>query len=231
LRIDLHSHSAWSGDSRATLREIIDAAVAADIDALALTDHDAIEGALQLAAMAPFQVIVGEEVMTSEGEIIGLFLTDWVPPGRSPEETVEAIHEQGGLVYVPHPFDRVRSSSTLRPPALQRIALSVDIVEVYNARCLLGQFNRQAAAFAAEHGLARGAGSDAHRAAHIGMALVEVPAFDGTAHGLLRSLADGEVQGRRLGGADRFAPSLDKAQKALAAWRRRAGGDAHPTGD
>ena len=115
---------------------------AAGLDGVAIADHNTIEGALALQPMAPFMVIVAEEIKTSEGEIIGLFLKSTIPRGLSPEETIVAIREQGGIVCVPHPLDRVRHSAMGRQ-TLERIIDQVDVLEVFNARVL---FERERAA-------------------------------------------------------------------------------------
>src|SRR5206468_3714742 len=137
------------------------------LDVLTITDHNRIEGALELAELAPFKVIVGEEVRTREGEIIGLFIEEFIPPHLSPEETIHEIKRQGGVVYVPHPFDRVRRS-VIKRDALFRVAPLVDALEVLNARCHISSDNAAAVAFAVERGLLQGAGSDAHTAFEVG---------------------------------------------------------------
>ena len=110
MRVDLHSHSFYSKDSLSSFEAIIAGVLRSPLDALALTDHDKFEGALELQKRAPFLVIPGEEIKTKNGEIIGLFLKEWIPPQLSPIETIDRIREQDGIVYVPHPFDRVRGS-------------------------------------------------------------------------------------------------------------------------
>ena len=224
MRVDLHCHSEWSPDSRTTLDEIIESVLAVGVDVLALTDHDAVEGALELSKRAPFPVIVGEEVLSAEGEIIGLYLTEFVPPGLSPEETVDRIHAQGGIAYVPHPFDTVRGS-TLNRDALLRIVDRIDAVEVYNSRCLFDRFNAEASVFASEHGLPGGAGSDAHRPEQIGMAVAEVPDFDPSdPQALLEALGTATISGSRLGALGRLAPSVARARDAVDSWRERLSG-------
>jgi predicted metal-dependent phosphoesterase TrpH len=221
MRVDLHCHSEWSPDSRSPLEDIVAGAQRAGLDVLALTDHDVIDGARKLREIAPLPIIVGEEVNTAEGEIIGLFLTDWVPPGLSPEETIARIHGQGGIAYVPHPFDVVRGS-TLSQTALHRVAHLLDAVEGFNSRCLLEKFNDDAVAFAKARGLPVGAGSDAHAAHQVGMAYAEVPPFDPTSPtGLLAALREAELSGTRLGGLGRLVPKLAKARRTLQAWRER----------
>jgi predicted metal-dependent phosphoesterase TrpH len=177
------------------LAAVITAAERAGLDGLAVLDHNSIEGAVALAKMAPFQVIVGEEIYTPDGEIAGLFLQERIPPGQSLPQTVDCIREQGGLVYVPHPFDKYRGSA-IGEQALVSVCERVDVLEVLNARVLVAADNCRAAEFAAAHGLAAGAGSDAHTAQEIGAAFVEMPAFDGAEsfrHGLERAEICGEL--------------------------------------
>ena len=181
VRVDLHSHTMWSGDSTTTPDELADAVRDSGIDVLCITDHNAIKGALEVAAQLSCRVIVGEELRTHAGEIIGLFLTERIPFGLPAAESAQAIRDQGGIVYVPHPFDPMRRNIT--EPALRAITEAglVDAIEVINAKTSLSSLNRRAAEFAAEHGLAAGAGSDAHVPLALGAAYVEMPDFDGPA--------------------------------------------------
>lgn len=194
VRIDMHSHSHYSADSGAQFKDIVKAVERRGLDALAVTDHNSIGGALRLRDLAPFMVVVGEEIMTTEGEIIGLFLAEEIPALLSPEETVARIHGQGGVVYIPHPFDRVRRSSHLKAAALKRLLGQIDVVEVINSRTTLPWDNQRAERFCAQHGLLRGAGSDAHLPREIGQAWVELPPF-GNAAEFLTSLAEGRAIG------------------------------------
>lgn len=164
------------------------------LGALAITDHNTIAAALALREQAPIPIIVGEEIRTTRGEIIGLFLQEEIPPDLSPAETVRRIREQGGLVYVPHPCDRVRHSA-LEPEALREIIAQVDIIEVLNARVTLAADNHQAGELARAHHLRMGAGSDAHQGHEIGRAYVEMPPFEDAAS-FMQSLSQGRVIGR-----------------------------------
>lgn len=192
IKVDLHIHTCYSPDSLTSLDAVIAAALERGLGALAITDHNAIEGGLALQRLAPFPVIVGEEILTSEGDIIGLFLQELIPPGLTPAETIACIREQGGLVYIPHPFDFRRSA--LPEPVLHAVLEQVDAVEVLNARTLLPVLNERAQRFAQEHGLLCGAGSDAHTAAEIGQAYVEMLPFTDK-DSFLRSLANARVYG------------------------------------
>ena len=194
VRVDLHAHTMWSGDSTTTPDEIERAVVEAGIDVLCVTDHNAVAGARELRDRLPCRVVVGEELRTTAGEIIGLFLTERVPMGTTPVEAATAIRDQGGIVYVPHPFDPMRRN--LAEPALVDLAERglLDAVEVLNAKTTLASLNVRAAAFADEHALAHGAGSDAHVPDAIGAAYVEVPDFDGAAD-FVAALRAGHVVG------------------------------------
>src|SRR6478736_353094 len=137
VRVDCHMHTMWSGDSTTTDDELVEAVTATGIDVLCVTDHHAIEGARRLCDVLPCRVIVGEEVRSTQGEIIGLFLEERIPFGLPPNETAKRIRDQGGLVYIPHPFDPMRRN--LVEPALEALACDglVDAIEVRNAKTSL----------------------------------------------------------------------------------------------
>ncbi|MDO8403133.1 MAG: CehA/McbA family metallohydrolase [Pseudomonas sp.] len=194
VRVDLHSHTMWSGDSTTTPEEVHDAVVEAGLHVLCITDHNAIRGAQELAGQLPCRVIIGEELRTHAGEIIGLFLSERIPFGTPPAEAARAIRAQGGLVYIPHPFDPMRRN--LAEPALVELAEAglIDALEALNAKTSLLSLNARAAAFAEQHGIAAGAGSDAHVPLALGSAYVEMPDFDGPTE-FMRSLRHGRVVG------------------------------------
>ncbi len=194
IKVDLHVHTVYSDDCLTPPNDVLRWAKRRHLNALAVTDHNTIDGARELAAMSPLLVIIGEEIRTARGEIIGLFLQQAIPPGLSPLETVRYIHQQGGLVYVPHPADRLRRS-TLEPDALAEIIQEVDLIEVLNARVTWGVDNQRAEELAREHRLLRGAGSDAHQGIEIGRAYLEMPAF-ADAQGFLKALTRAQVCGR-----------------------------------
>ena len=179
-------------------RKVVETAAQRGLGALCVTDHNGLANALALSKMPglPVKVIPSEEVKTSEGEIIGYFLSELVPKGLTPEETVKRIKGQGGLVAVPHPFDSMRSGSRLRTPALDRLVQAgmVDILEVFNARAAKAEDNERALEYAKAHGLAMSAGSDAHTLIEIGRAYVEMPPFDGPEE-FLAGLREGTVHG------------------------------------
>ncbi len=179
VRVDLHSHTMWSGDSTTTPDELERAVIESGIDVLCITDHNAIKGAQQLADRLPCRVIVGEELRTHAGEIIGLFLVERVPVGVPPAEAARLIRDQGGVVYIPHPFDPMRRN--LAQGSLDALVAEglVDAIEVVNAKTSLASLNRRASEYATMHGLLAGAGSDAHVPLALGAAYVEMPDFDG----------------------------------------------------
>ncbi|GAC1323613.1 MAG: PHP domain-containing protein [Chloroflexota bacterium] len=213
MKIDLHSHTLCSKDSRSDYGRIIDAVQRAGLDGIAVTDHNEIRGAFEMQRRAPFVVIAGEEIKTNAGEIIGLFLEEWVPPGLDPEETVDRIHAQGGLAYVPHPFDEVRGSRIERS-ALDRVRPRIDFLEVFNARNALPAFNQRALDYALAHGLAAGAGSDAHTYGEYGHAYVDVPAFKGPEE-FVASMRRGTWHGRLSSPLVHVRTRLDSAMKVL----------------
>ncbi|HUS43921.1 MAG TPA: PHP-associated domain-containing protein [Ilumatobacteraceae bacterium] len=194
VRVDLHTHTMWSGDSTTTPEEFAAAVDASGLDVVCVTDHNSIDGAAELRDRLACRVIVGEELRTAAGEIIGLFLTERVPMGISHIEAAKAIRDQGGVVYIPHPFDPMRRN--LSEAALYELAETdlIDAVEVLNAKTSLTSLNRRAAEFAAEFGIVAGAGSDGHVPDALGAAFVEMPDFD-TPMEFLASLARGQVVG------------------------------------
>lgn len=196
---DLHMHSRHSWDCTTPIDELLDSALAAGLGALAVTDHDTIAGGLEARARAverglPLNVIVGSEVKTAaDGEIIGLFLHEEVPPKLTFAETIERIRAQGGLVYVPHPFDRFHTTPD-RALLLEHIG-EIDVLETSNARLWLQRDNRAAERFASEHGLRRGAGSDAHVPAGIGTAALRLAPFEDPTS-FLRAVEDATIERR-----------------------------------
>ncbi|HSL74574.1 MAG TPA: PHP domain-containing protein [Ilumatobacteraceae bacterium] len=194
VRVDLHTHTMWSGDSTTTPEEFAAAVTASGLDVVCITDHNAIAGALELRDRVDARVIVGEELRTAAGEIIGLFLTERIPMGIGPIEAARAIRDQGGVVYIPHPFDPMRRNLT--ETALYELAEHdlIDAVEVLNAKTSLGSLNRRAAEFAAEFGIVGGAGSDGHVPDALGAAYVEMPDF-ATPMEFLAALASATVVG------------------------------------
>jgi predicted metal-dependent phosphoesterase TrpH/glycosyltransferase involved in cell wall biosynthesis len=191
---DLHLHTAWSHDCTVETAELLDHAEAEGLSAIAVTDHNVFGGALEAAELARDRdliVIPGEEVKTDgQGEVIGLFLREGIPSGMSFADTVAAIKEQGGLVYLPHPFDRLHTVPD--PSTLHRHLADIDVFEVYNARLLFEGHNDEALRFARKYNLTMGAGSDAHVLQGVGTGALRMRAFR-DAEEFLISLRSAEV--------------------------------------
>jgi predicted metal-dependent phosphoesterase TrpH len=197
MRIDLHCHTLASSDCRTKLEVIPEACRARGIDILAITDHNQIWGAQKLKEIAPpeLNVIVGEEVYTAEGEIIGLYLTELIPRDLTPEETIERIHAQGGLALLPHGFDPLKPSR-LQPDARRRVQNQLDIIEGLNGHVSWTGWNARARRWAQTHDKPASAGSDAHRAEDIGSVYLETPQrLVHTPADLLEALRAGQIFG------------------------------------
>jgi predicted metal-dependent phosphoesterase TrpH len=191
---DLHMHTNWSHDCAVDPADLIMYAEANGLGAIAVTDHNVLGGALETVGLARgFDLIVipGEEIKTDgQGEVIGLFLREEIPRGMPFADTVAAIKAQGGLVYVPHPFDRMHSIP--EPATLQRHLADIDVFEVYNARLLFEAYNDEALRFARKYNLTPGAGSDAHVLQGVGTGALRMRAFEGPEEFLL-SLRSAQV--------------------------------------
>lgn len=189
---DLHMHTSYSGDCATTPQELLAACEESGLEAIAITDHNTIAGALEVAKLAPeeLHVIVGEEIKTREGEIIGLYLTNEIPRGLSAEETITEIRKQGGLVYVPHPFDPMHLTPTYE--LLARNAADIDIIEVYNPRITFTSFNEKAKRLARKYDIPGGAGSDCHVIQGVGTAMISLRRF-GRPEELLASLREADI--------------------------------------
>jgi len=211
IKADLHVHTTYSMDSVSPLDRIIARCLKTGINCLAIADHGTIDGALRLKEMAPFPIIIAEEITTSCGEIIGLFLSEKIPAMLSAEEAIARVKAQNGLVCIPHPYDTLRMSA-FKNQAFDIIMPYVDIVEVFNARSLSPCASIRARQLAAKHGKLSSAGSDAHTPAEIGHAYVEMPEFNGKDE-FLASLAKGRIYGHRSNPAVHFASTWAKLKK------------------
>ena len=184
---DLHMHTSWSNDCSIDVAELLDHAEAEELGAIAVTDHNVFGGALEAVELArgrELVVVPGEEVKTeSQGEVIGLFLQREIPRGMPFADTVAEIKAQGGIVYLPHPFDRMHAIP--EPTTLHRHLGDIDVFEVYNARLLFEAYNDEALRFARKYGLAMGAGSDAHVLQGVGTGAMRMRRFDGPEEFLL----------------------------------------------
>ena len=159
-------------------QKLVDACQRKGIDRVIVTDHNAIAGAWAAQALAPERVIVGEEIMTTRGEILAAFVTEEIPTRLSPQETIQRLRDQNAFISVSHPFDELRSGGWEEPDLLEIIPL-VDAIEVYNSRCMRPIFNWRAMEFAKKYNVAGTVGSDAHAAFELGRSLVLLEPFEG----------------------------------------------------
>jgi predicted metal-dependent phosphoesterase TrpH len=189
--VELHSHSSASYDSRLKPADIVRACREKGIDKLALTDHHSIRGALELQTLAPELVIVGEEILTTCGELLAYFVEEEVPRGLPPHETIARLKAQGAVISVPHPFDRWRSGAW-READLIAILPHVDAIEVFNSRIIFQADNARALAFAQQHDKLCTVGSDAHYRRELGRAVVMMPHAPDTPAELRAGLAQAE---------------------------------------
>jgi predicted metal-dependent phosphoesterase TrpH len=203
LKADLHIHTQYSSDCNTPLKEIIRRCLELGINCVAITDHGTAEGALKLRDMAPFTVIVGEEILTPHGEIIGMFLEETIPSGLSVAETISRIRAQGGLVCIPHPFDILRKSA-LQNHVIEEIVDQIDMIETLNARVVFPHNSAKARAFATKHGIIPSAGSDAHTIREIGNAYIEIPEFEDR-DDFLQAMRKGKICGHMTNPLIHFA--------------------------
>jgi len=229
-------------DCYTPLESVINHCLNTGINCLAISDHNTIAGALKLQEIAPFKVIVAEEIKTSIGELVGFFLTEEIPKGLSPEETIAQIRKQGGLIGIPHPFGRVpflswravrsyhcapfvrchseRSEESRPGPSPRNNLLSpeilaqIDIIEVFNSRTPFPSGSTKARRLAQDYGLAASAGSDAHTVAEIGRAYVEMPEFSSPGD-FLDSLAQGVIFGHRSSPLVHLASTWAKVKRCF----------------
>jgi hypothetical protein len=197
--MDMHSHTLWSHDCLTRFDKIVALCRRRGIDRIAITDHNTADGALAFKQAAPDMVIVGEEIMTTEGELLAYFVRESVPQGLTPGETIRRLRDQGAVISVAHPFDRLRKGAW-REDALLAIADRVDAVEIYNARCIYAEDNARALAFAQAHGLLGTIGSDAHSWPEYGRAFARIRPFADNPEDFLDALRQADYA-RRLSGA------------------------------
>jgi predicted metal-dependent phosphoesterase TrpH len=197
IDVDLHMHTDHSNDCVTPVEVLLATARERGLGAIAVTDHNEISGALEARAKAAeygVKVIVGEEVKTADqGEVIGLFIEEKIPRGMSLEETIAEIRRQGGLVYVPHPFDRLHAVPDYEH--LLGVVGDVDAIEVFNPRIAIAAWNEEAVRFAGKYRIPGGAGSDSHVAQGLGAVRIRMHDFDG-AEEFLECLRDADIIGR-----------------------------------
>jgi predicted metal-dependent phosphoesterase TrpH len=227
--IDLHCHTSASFDSLAAPASVVRTAAARGITHLAITDHDRIDGALEAQAIAaaealPLTVLVGQEIRTTTGDMIGVFLHEAIPPGMAPAGVIAAVREQGGLVGVAHPFDRFRGSIGERDAAgFEALAGEVDWIETWNARLMFGDGNARAAELAARLGVPGVAVSDAHTTLEVGIAGTSLHGDPSTPDGLRAALAAHAelVTGRASAYVRLITPAAMLVQRARGRGRAR----------
>jgi len=176
LRVDFHCHTIFSHDSLTTPEKLLATCQRKGIDRVAITDHNTIAGALRAKKLDPDRIIVGEEILTTQGELLAFFVEEEIPPGLSPKATISQLKDQGAFISVSHPFDIFRKGHW-RPEVLQEILSNIDAIETFNARCLWPGFNWQAQKFARQHNLVGTHGSDAHAAFELGRGSLLLPPF------------------------------------------------------
>lgn len=194
-KVDLHSHTIYSKDCLTRTAALIDHARQVGLTKIAVTEHNRLDGALRAKELAPDLVIVGEEIKTTHGEIIAYFLTEEVPRGLSPQETIARLRAQGAVISIPHPLDSLRSSAMGLENVL-KIIDQVDALEVLNARCVKGKDNEAAAELAKKYGKLATAGSDAHILFEVGHCYLEMPAFEDNAQSFLQALQSAQPVGQ-----------------------------------
>lgn len=196
LKADLHVHTWHSVDSNMSYDQLIKACMEKGINCVAVADHGTTKGARDLQKIAPFKIIICEEVLTPYGEIMGMFLQQDIPGKVSVADAIKLIREQGGLVNIPHPFDRVRPSAFRNVKMLESIADQVDIIEVFNSRSLFPGIESKARDFAARHNKIISNGSDGHSPSEVGYAYVEMANFN-TKEEFLSSLSAAKLYGKK----------------------------------
>lgn len=195
LKADLHIHTEYSIDCMTPLESVISRCLEVGLDCIAISDHGTTEGAMKLKSMAPFYVIVAEEILTPDGEIMGMFLKETIPSGLPIEEAISRIREQDALVCIPHPFSTIARHG-LGARMMEKLVEHLDIVEVFNARNLLPSNSVKAQLFAEKYNLPQSAGSDAHTVPEIGNAYIQMPEFNGK-DDFLEALKKGTISGQR----------------------------------
>lgn len=178
IKLEFHCHTNASKDSLTTPADLVRAARRRGLDRVVVTDHNSIAGAKAAQALDPELIIVGEEIMTTKGEILAAFVTEEIPAGLTPLETIRRLKEQGAFISVSHPFDEWRKGGWKEADLLE-IILFVDAIEVFNSRCMDPNFNHRAKAFAEKHNLAGTVGSDAHGVIELGRSVVMLDPFTG----------------------------------------------------
>ena len=213
LKADFHIHTEYSMDCNTSPEEVINRCLETGINCIAIADHDTIEGALKMQNLAPFPVIVAGEILTLQGEIMGMFLKESVPFGLPIEQAISRIRTQGALVCLPHPFDTFRGLR-LDSKRLQELVGQIDIIEVFNARSPLLWYSTKAQAFAKKYDIPVTAGSDAHTPNEIGNTYVEMPEFNGR-DDFLQALRKGTISKHRSNPLVHFSSTWTRLKKSF----------------
>jgi predicted metal-dependent phosphoesterase TrpH len=193
--VEMHSHTLWSKDCITQFDHIIRLCEKRGIDRIAITDHNTADGALAIKKIAPELVIVGEEIMTTHGELLGYFMQETIPAGLPPRETIRRLRDQGAVISVSHPFDRLRKGAWKENDLLE-IVEQVDAVEIFNARCMFAEDNVKALQFAKQHHLPGTIGSDAHIGVEYGTAYGKMRRFQDTPEDFLAALREANYSER-----------------------------------
>ena len=213
-KVDLHSHTIYSVDCLTKTAAHLARAQEIGLDRLAVTEHNRLDGALAAKALDPDLVIVGEEIKTTEGEIIAYFVSEEVQRALSPQETIDRLRDQGAVISIPHPLDSLRNSAMGLESVLSIID-DIDALEVLNARCIHPNDNDAAAVLAAEHGKLATAGSDAHTTGEIGQCYLDMPSFEDNAESFLASLRQATPHGEVGSCWPRLASNYAKVYKRV----------------
>lgn len=212
-KVDLHSHTIYSKDCLTRPEDAIARARSLGLNKVAITEHNNLAGALRAKELAPDLVIVGEEIMTTHGELIAYFVQEEVPRDLSPQETIRRLREQGAVISIPHPLDSLRNSAMGLASVLEVID-QVDAIEVRNARCVRPQDNLAALALAQEHSLLSTAGSDAHIPFELGHCYMEMPEFEDDPESFIDALQSAKPVGKE-------SPFWPHLMSTWAKWRKR----------
>ncbi len=222
LRVDFHTHTRYSKDSLTSIPGFVKAARRAGLDRVVVSDHNTIAGALEAHRLAPDLVIVGEEILTTQGEILAAYVREEIPAGLEPAEVIRRLRQQGAFISVSHPFDLYRSGYW-EAPDLEQILSQVDAIEIFNSRCMLQSQNDLARDFAERHDIPGTAGSDAHTAREIGRAVMIMPEFS-DASSLRRSVQQVEIEALLSSPAIHFSSRCAVMVKGLQEKLRRTTG-------
>ncbi len=212
ISLDFHTHTSVSKDSLTSPKQLLAAARRKKLDRVVVTDHNSMQGALAAHALDPERIIVGEEIMTTKGELLGAFMNEEIPRGLSPKEAIQRLRGQVAFISVAHPFDSWRNGAWKLEDLLEITPL-VDAIEIFNARCTARDDNQRAAEFARKWNIPGTAGSDAHAAFELGAARLVLPEFRNSDE-LRIAIQEGVVKGR-------MSPFWVHFASFYARWRKR----------